>query len=322
MRAFLVRRVAFALVLVACASSTAFVLTRIAPGDVTTALGPFAKAEEVAATRARFGLDRPVAVQWLQWASRAVRFDLGDSFLYNRPVTRVLAPAALNTAILAVVALAVAIGAGIFLGVVGGSGAGRGATVAIRLLSAVCVSLPPLLTSLVFVFIAARTGLLPAGGMSSAGAADMSWGAWLLDVAWHVPVPALALALPIAATFERLQSQAMAEVIDQPFVSAARARGVPRAALVWRHAWPASLRPICAVLGVAIGALLSGSFVVEYVTTWPGLGRLMYEALRARDIYLVAGCAAAGSLFLACGTLVGDLLLAVVDPRVREEPAA
>lgn len=321
MRAFLVRRVAFALVLVACASSTAFVLTRIAPGDITTSLGPFASAEEVAATRARFGLDQPVAVQWLQWASRAVRFDLGDSFLYSRPVTRVLAPAALNTSILAVVALTIAAAAGIVLGVAGGSSPGHRATAAIHVLSAVCVSLPPLLTSLVFVFLAARTGLLPAGGMTSAGASDVSWAAWLLDVAWHVPLPALALALPIAATFERLQSQAIAEVIDQPFMAAARARGVPHAALVWRHAWPASLRPICAVLGVAIGTLLSGSFVVEYVTTWPGLGRLMYEALRARDIYLVAGCAAAGSLFLACGTLAGDLLLAAVDPRVRDEAA-
>jgi len=318
MRAFLVRRAVFALVLVACASSAAFLLTRAAPGDVTTQLGPFAKAEELAATRARFGLDRPVPEQWLLWAGRALRFDFGDSFLYNRPVARVLAPAALNTAILAVVALAVATAGGLALGVVSGSRSGV-VPAAIRALSAVCVSLPPLLTSLIFVFLAARTGWLPAGGMSSAGAGDLSWAAWLADVAWHVPLPALALALPIAATFERLQSQAMSEAVAEPFVQAARARGVGGSSLIWRHAWPASLRPICAVLGVAIGALLSGSFVVEYVTTWPGLGRLMYEALRARDIYLVAGCAAMGSAFLACGTLAGDLLLAAVDPRVRDE---
>ena len=318
MRAFLVRRVAFALVLVACASSTAFLLTRAAPGDLTTQLGPLAKAEEVSAARARFGLDRPFILQWAQWAGRAVRLDFGDSFLYNRPVARLLGPAALNTARLAVVARIVAVGAGVFLGVVSGSADRSGTRALIRALSAFCVSLPPLLTSLVFVFIAARTGMLPAGGMSSAGAGDLSWGAWLADVAWHVPLPALALALPIAATFERLQSQALSEVVHQPFVAAARARGVPAAALIWRHAWPASLRPICAVLGVAIGTLLSGSFVVEYVTTWPGLGRLMYEALRARDIYLVAGCAAVGSAFLAGGTLAGDLLLAAVDPRVRE----
>jgi peptide/nickel transport system permease protein len=322
MRAFLVRRVAFALVLIACSSSAAFLLTRIAPGDVTTTLGPFPKAEEVAALRARFGLDRSWAEQWLVWTSRAVRLDLGDSFLYNRPVSNVLGPAALNTAILGLGALMVATASGIFFGVLAGRGRRTGAPAAIRAVSAVCVSLPPLLSSLFLVFLAARTGLLPAGGMTTAGSGDVSWGAWLLDVAWHVPLPAFALALPIAATFERLQSQALSEVIDQPFVVAARARGVPDDALVWRHAWPVSLRPICAVLGVAIGALLSGSFVVEYVTTWPGLGRLMYEALRARDIYLVAGCAAAGSAFLACGTLLGDLLLAAVDPRVREDTAA
>ena len=322
MRAVLVRRVAFALVLVACASSAAFLLTRAAPGDLTSQLGPLAKASEVAATRARYGLDQPVVVQWARWATRAVRLDLGDSFLYNRPVTSVLGGAAINTAILATAALMVAVSSGIFLGVVAGSGRSTVVRMGIRALSAVCVSLPPLLTSLIFVFLAARTGLVPAGGMSSAGASDMSWGAWLMDVAWHLPLPALALALPIAATLERLQSQSMTEVVDQPFVAAARARGVSEGTIVWRHAWPVSLRPVCAILGVAIGTLLSGSFVVEYVTTWPGLGRLMYEALRARDIYLVAGCAAAGSLFLACGTLVGDLLLAAVDPRVREGTTA
>jgi peptide/nickel transport system permease protein len=110
----------------------------------------------------------------------------------------------------------------------------------------------------------------------------------------------------------------MAEVIQQPFLVAARARGVPYRELIVRHAWRVSLRPICAVYGLVIGAMLSGSFVVEYVTAWPGLGRTMYEALRARDIYLVAGCAAMGAVLLALGTLVGDLLMAVADPRTRD----
>ena len=95
-------------------------------------------------------------------------------------------------------------------------------------------------------------------------------------------------------------------------------RGVAPRDVILRHGWRVSLRPICAVYGLAIGALLSGSFAVEFVTAWPGLGRLMYEALRARDIYLVAGCAAMGGLLLALGSLAGDLLLAAADPRVRE----
>src|SRR5262249_13308731 len=122
----------------------------------------------------------------------------------------------------------------------------------------------------------------------------------------------------IAAVFERLQSQSMADAVHQPFILAAVARGVPSRALILRHAWPVSLRPLCAVYGLVIGALLSGSFIVEYVTAWPGVGKLMYEALRAGDIYLVAACAAMGACFLAIGTLVGDLLLAAADPRVRE----
>jgi peptide/nickel transport system permease protein len=319
MWAFLVRRVIFALVLVACSSSAAFLLTRLAPGDVTAQLGAFPTPEEVAAIRARFGLDQHWLYQWMSWAAHAVRFDFGESFLYSRPVTQLLGPAALNTAVLALAALGGAIAVGLALGVLSGSRSSGGLPTIIRAASAVCLSLPPLLSSLILVFIAARTGWLPAGGMSSSGSGDLSWAAWLADVAWHVPLPAIALALPIAATFERLQAQAMSEVVGQPFVLAARARGVSSGDLILRHAWPASLRPICALLGVAVGALLSGSFVVEYVTTWPGLGRLMYEALRARDIYLVAGCAATGSALLAFGTLVGDLLHAAVDPRVREE---
>jgi peptide/nickel transport system permease protein len=315
---FLVRRLVFAVVLVVAASSSALLLTRLAPGDVTTQLGPFATAQEIAAARARFELDRSPAAQLAHWASRAVRFDFGDSFLYNRPVAPLVTAAAANTAALALVALAVATVLGIGLGIFTGSRRGGALPSAVRALSFVAISTPPLLASLLLAFVAARTGWLPVGGMSSVDALDLSWPAWLSDLAWHLPLPVLALALPLAATFERLQSQSIAEVLHQPFILAAIARGVSRGDVVLRHAWRVSLRAICGVYGIAIGALLSGSFVVEYVTAWPGLGRLMYEALRARDIYLVAGCAAMGSFFLALGTLTGDLLLAAADPRVRE----
>jgi len=317
---FLARRVAFALVLVLVVSSAALLLARLAPGDVTSQLGPFASAGEVAGTRARFDLDRTPSGQWLLWLGRASRFDFGDSFLYNRPVRGLVARAAANTAVLAAAALAVATALGIPLGMLSGSRRSAAAAL-IRGLSLVCLSLPPLLTSLVLVFIAATTRWLPAGGMTSVDALDMRWSAWLADVALHLPLPTLALALPIAATFERLQAQSIGDALQQPFVLAASARGVAPRDLIVRHAWPVSLRPICAVYGLAIGALLSGSFVVEFVTAWPGLGRLMYEALRARDIYLVAGCAAMGGLFLAVGSLIGDLLLAAADPRLRERRA-
>ena len=138
------------------------------------------------------------------------------------------------------------------------------------------------------------------------------------DLAWDLALPALALAIPPAATLERLQAQAMAEALAEPYILGALGRGVPRMGLVWRHALRVAVRPVIAVYGIIIGSLLSGSFAVEIVLSWPGLGQLMYDALVSRDIYLVAGCAAAGSLFLAAGTLLSDVALAVADPRIRE----
>jgi len=229
-----------------------------------------------------------------------------------------VARSAMNTAALAFVALACATVVGIPLGILAGSGRGGAVSRFVRAASLLCLSVPPLLTSLVFVWLAARTGWLPVGGMSSVGSSGLGWAEWLTDVAWHLPLPALALALPIAATLERLQAQSIGDAVRQPFVFAAAARGLSHDQLVLRHAWRASLRPVCALYGIVIGALLSGSFAVEYVTSWPGLGRLMFDALRARDIYLVAGCAATGALFLAFGSLISDLLLALADPRVRD----
>jgi peptide/nickel transport system permease protein len=182
----------------------------------------------------------------------------------------------------------------------------------------VLLSLPSLVTSLALVLIAGRTGWFPIGGMQSADAAAMSGLGRAGDFAWHLVVPALALALPLAATLERLQSQAVREALAQPFTMAALARGLSWRRVVWRGAWRASGGPVASIYGFVIGGLLSGSFVVEVVTSWPGLGRLMFDALRARDLYLVAGCAAAGSLFLAGGSVVSDLAHAWVDPRVRE----
>jgi peptide/nickel transport system permease protein len=317
----LAQRLLFALLLVVLVSSAALLLARLAPGDVTAQLGPFASPSEIADTRARFGLDRSPAAQWVMWIARATRFDFGESFLYSRPVRGLVAAAAANTAILAVAALAVATLIGIPLGIVSGSRRGPGAAL-VRAMSLACLSVPPLLTSLLLVFVAARTGWFPTGGMTSTSAVDLRGLAWLVDVAHHMVLPVLALALPIAATFERLQAQSIAETLHQPFTIAAMARGLSWRQVVVRHAWRVSLRPICGIYGLVVGALLSGSFVVEFVTAWPGLGRLMYEALRARDIYLVAGCAAMGGFFLAVGSVVGDALLAAADPRVRERQAA
>jgi peptide/nickel transport system permease protein len=311
---FVVRRLAFAAFLVFAVSSASLLLARLGEGDfVTGSLGIEAHRETVARARARYGLDRSIAAQYREWLGRALRFDFGHSLLYDRPVRDLVPERAANTAILAVAGLLIATLVGIPLGIVSGAGRRRPLAALIRACSVLCLSLPPLLTSLALVFIAARTGWLPISGMRSPTATHGP----LLDTLHHLVVPAVALALPLAAMFERLQAQAMGETIDEPFVLAALARGVPLGRIVWRDALKPALLPVTAVYGLAIGTLFSGSFAVEVITSWPGLGSLMLDALRARDVYLVAGCAGAGALFLAAGTLIADLSLALVDPRAR-----
>jgi peptide/nickel transport system permease protein len=312
---YFARRLAFAVLLVFAVSSAALVLARLAPGDyVTETLGIDARRSRVEQARARYGLDRPVAEQYRDWLWGAARLDFGNSLLYDRPVGELIPERAANTAVLAATALVGATLIGLPLGIVTGSRRRGVIPGLIRAVSLVLLSLPPLLTSLILVLVAARTGWFPVGGMRSIGA-DSSG---VADVLWHLVIPAAALGLPIAAMFERIQSQAMADVVGQPFVLAALGRGVPRGRVIWRDALKVALRPPAAVYGLVVGTLLSGSFAVETVTAWPGLGRLMLEALRARDLYLVAGCAAVGSVFLALGTLMSDVVLALIDPRAAE----
>jgi peptide/nickel transport system permease protein len=307
MLAYFVRRAAFALFLVFAVSSASLLLARLAPGDyASTSMGINARPETIEEARARLGLNRSIGAQYRDWLVRAAHFDFGRSMQYDRPVIDLIPERAANTAILAVSALAVATLLGLPLGVVTGSRKSGVIVGLIRSASLVLISLPPLLTSLFLVFAAARTGLLPVGGMTS------STGGHLLS---HMIVPVAALALPLVAMFERLQSQAMSEIAGQPFVIAALGRGVPLSRVIWRGALKNALRPIASVYGLVIGTLLSGSFAVEAITAWPGLGQLMLNALRARDVYLVTGCAAAGSIFLAAGTLLSDAALALVDPR-------
>jgi peptide/nickel transport system permease protein len=309
---YLARRIAFALFLVFAVSSASLVLARLAPGD---AAGIDLDIRRVEQRRRELGLDKSITAQYRDWLFAAARFDLGQSLKYERPVRDLIPERAANTAILATTALVFATLIGLPLGVVAGSRRSGFVPHAIRAASLVFLSMPPLLTSLFLLFVAARTGWFPIAGMRSA--AVPASGA-TLDLLYHLVVPAAAVGLPLAAMLERLQAQAMGEAVRQPFMLATIARGVPRARVVWRDALKVSLRSVASVYGLIIGTLLSGSFAVEVIMAWPGLASLMLDALLSRDVFLVAGCSGAGAVFLAFGTLFSDLALAAVDPRARE----
>jgi ABC-type dipeptide/oligopeptide/nickel transport system permease component len=295
---FLAWRVAGALVLVFAVASGAVLLAQLAPGDYAAAIGR--DPAVVAAERHRLGLDLPLAQQYARWLRRSVTLDLGLSLQTEQPVAPLVRDRARNTAVLAVLALAVATAIGIPCGVFTGSRR-SGTARLVRGGSLLLLSVPPLIMSLALLTLAAATGWLPVSGMAGPRS---------------FVVPTLSLALPIAATLERLQSQSIADALLRPSLLAARARGIGNARLVWRHAWRQSLGPVLAVYGIIVGSLFSGSFAVEIVTSWPGLGELMLRALLARDTNLVAGCAAAGATFLAAGVLAAEIAHAMVDPRL------
>jgi peptide/nickel transport system permease protein len=311
-------RAASVLLLMLVAASGMLLVTRLASGDaIADLIAPGVSQETIARERARLGRDQPFARQYATWLSRAVRFDFGSSLRYQRPVSALVLERGLNTALLVIAALVVASVVGLPLGVI--AGGGRSPTLArlVRIASLMALSLPPLLMSLVLAWGAARTGWFPIGGMTSVGSADLPLFSRVRDVAWHLVLPTLALAVPVGARLERLQADAVASVRAEPFVVGALARGLPASRVIWHDVWRAALGPVLGVYGIAAGYLLGLSLAVELVTAWPGLGRLTFDALSSRDAPLAAGCAAAAALVLGAGTAISDLILAALDPRAR-----
>jgi peptide/nickel transport system permease protein len=303
---YVLRRAIQALLLVLVVSSAGLLLARLAPGDH---LATFDRAPEtIEAERRRLGLDRPLYEQYARWASGAARLDLGESSRFpGRRVSELLEDRAVHSVLLGAAALAFATAIGIPLGVFTGSRRSGAMVHTARLGTLLLLSVPPVVWSLALLVVAVRTGWFPVGGLPDEPT--------LVDAVHHLALPVLALGLPVAAVLERLQARALAGALRDPAVLAARARGISKERIVWRHAFRLSLPPVLAVYGIIVGGLISGSFVVEYVMTWPGLGRLMYDALTARDANLVAGCAAVGAACLAAGVLLADVALALADPR-------
>jgi len=282
-------------------ASSSLLLVRFAPGDAAsdltiTVADPSAPRD----ARARMGLDRSPLAQLGAWLVGLARLDLGTSSRFGRPVTDLLGDRVANTAVLAGLALALATLVGLPMGVVTGSRLKTPSTRFVVFLSVFLVACPPILFTLALLFL------------------SISSGEWLPVAPGRIVLPLVALALPMAAVVERLQSQATAEALSHPHIVAAAARGVPVHRLVWLHALRPSLRSLLGVYGIIIATLFSGSVAVETMTAWPGLGRLMLDGLVSRDVYLVAGCALAGAVLIATGNLVADTLRAAIDPRVRE----
>jgi len=320
MRTYLLRRLFQVVPLLLGVSLLTFVLMQLAPGDFlsTMAENPTLSPETLESMRRRFGLDQPWYVQYgLYLRNLFLRLDFGESFSRHMPVFTVLRTGLWNTLVLAISAAVVTWGLAIPLGVWAAarrhSWVDRGLSIA----AFVWLSVPEVLSGLLLMLFAARTGWFPIDGMHSVDYDEMDVLSRALDLLHHLALPALVIGLiPLASRMRQMRANLL-DVLELDFITTARAKGLDERVVLFKHALRNALNPLITLFGYTLGALVSGSFVAEIIFSWPGIGRITFEALLAQDQYLVMGSVLMASVVIILGNLVADLLLAVADPRIR-----
>jgi peptide/nickel transport system permease protein len=292
----------------------------LAPGDFLTQLRADPQLSEAAVERMRrdFGLDRHWFIQYLLWLKRAVLSgDLGESFSFRVPVSRLVGERMANTVLLSLAASLFAWAVALPLGVLAAVRRDTWIDRANSAIAAAGLSVPRVLLALLVLYAGAATGLFPVGGMRDAAVHDLlpPWRR-ALDVAWHLAPPAFVMGFASIAEVARQMRANLLDVMGAEFVRTARAKGLRERAVILGHAVPNALNPLITLFGLTLARLLSTSLVVEVTMSWPGLGALTLEAIRRQDLYVVMATLVMGSTLLVIGNLIADVLLAASDPRV------
>lgn len=320
MRTYVLRRLLQTIPLLLGISALTFLLLQAAPGDFlnTMAENPAISPESLEQMRRNFGLDQPWYVQYFVYLKNVfLHFDFGQSFSRHQPVFTVLRTGLTNTLLLASAAAVVTWGLAIPLGVVAAVRQYSLADKGLSLMAFIWLSVPEVLSGLLLLFLAAKTGWFPIGGMRDLDHDYMSaWGRFV-DLLRHLALPALVVGLvPLASRMRQMRGNLL-DVLRLDYITTARAKGLPESKVIYKHALRNALNPLITLFGFTLGSLVSGSFVAEYIFSWPGLGSITLEAINTQDQYLVMGAVLMASAVLVMGNLIADLLLAVADPRIR-----
>ncbi|MBV9813818.1 MAG: ABC transporter permease [Acetobacteraceae bacterium] len=309
MSGYLARRLVDAALTIVLVLTLVFLAMRVLPGDpAVSALGEDATPDQLAAFRARMGLDVPLPAQYLTFLWQMARFQFGRSFVSDETTRSMLATALPYTIELTLAAILVGAAIGIPAGVLSATRRGRAADYAARGLSLLGFCIPEFyLAALMLIGFALKLDLFPIMGGGDA----------LPDRLYHLVLPALTLGLVMAAFTCRLTRSSMLEVLPRQFVRTARAKGASPARVVMHHALRNALIPVSTGFGIYILTMLSGSIPVELVFSRPGLGTVLVNAILARDYPVVQGCLALFTLFVVVVNLAMDVVYALVDPRIR-----
>jgi ABC-type dipeptide/oligopeptide/nickel transport system permease component len=301
---YLVRRLLLTIPVLLGVATLVFALIHLVPGDPAQAmLGEGAAPEELVKLRHSLGLDQPLLVQYKSFLTGIARGDLGTSFRYNTPVTAQIRDKLPNTATLAVSAMVLAILFAIPLGILAAVFRGTAVDYSAMTIALAGISMPNFwLGPLLAILFAVRLGWLPVSGTGSI---------------WHLVLPAVTLGAALSAILARMTRASLLEELRELYVLAARARGLSATRAILRHAFRNSLIPIVTIIGLQFGAVLTGTIITETIFAWPGLGRLLIQAINFRDYPLVQGCILFISVTYVAMNLLTDLAYGFLDPRIR-----
>ena len=318
---YILKRVIAMVPLLIIISMITFGISKLAPGDYLTAMkaNPAISKQKIEDETKRLGLDKPPLMQYGYWASAFATGDMGLSFRYNAPVNSLIGQRLGNTLLLGLSALIftwlIAIPLGIYAAVRKYSFADKAASV----VTFTALGIPEFFLALLLLFLAARTGWFPTGGMTSPIFNTLSPMGQVLDLLHHLILPTIAVSIGTIAILQRRMRGNLLDVLAEDYVRMARAKGLPEHKVIYKHALRNALNPMITILGYDIAALLSGFALVENIIGWPGLGQMMLEALQSMDMPLAMAGMMIGAAMLLVGNLLADVMLSIVDPRIKLE---
>ncbi|WP_073326530.1 ABC transporter permease [Wenxinia saemankumensis] len=312
MMRYLLRRTAILIASLAVASVLIFAVIEIVPGDpATTMLGINARPDTVAALREELGLGRSAPVRYLDWVGGMLRGDFGTSYTYRTPVAGMIADRLWVSLPLALIALALSTAIAFPAGIYAAARRGRAGDAGVTLATQAGIAVPNFWFAMILVLVfSINLGWFGAGGFPG-------WGAGPWPALKALVLPAVALALPQAAILTRVMRSALIETLGEDYIRTARAKGLTRGQAIRRHALRNALIPVLTILGLQFAFLLAGGIIIEQVFYLPGLGRLIFQAISARDLIVVESVVMLLVFAVILVNFLVDLAYAAVDPRLR-----
>ncbi|MFP5519009.1 MAG: ABC transporter permease [Bdellovibrionia bacterium] len=317
---YILRRLTQTLVVIGILSFVCFYLMSLMPGDpvdIMVSSNPKITTEDVARLKSLYGLDQPAYKRYLTWVGQAIQGDLGYSRTYRVPVQEIMGPRLVNTFWLSLFSLLLSLSIAIPLGVISALKPGSKTDYLVNFFSFAGISIPSFWLAIVLIILfAVKFPIFPAGGTMTITDQDMSFWALLKDRAWYLALPILSLSIQQIGRFSRFARSAMLESLRNDFIRTAKAKGLRRQVVIWRHAFRNALIPLITILALSFSSLFSGAILTETVFAYQGVGKLVYDSIIQNDynVAMVSFIISVSMVLIA--NLIADILYGVVDPRI------